>query len=86
MWKLIQGLIFFSVMASNIHWQWTPNPYAVAFCGWFLALMVTGLLSRLLWLRPHQFLNHHQTTLGSHISGFSEKLISQISLNRTRHK
>jgi hypothetical protein len=24
---LLQSLIIFAVVASNIHWQWTPNTY-----------------------------------------------------------
>jgi len=27
---LLQGLIVFAVVGSNIHWQWTPNPYLAA--------------------------------------------------------
>jgi hypothetical protein len=27
MWLLLQSAVIFAVMASNIHWQWTPNPY-----------------------------------------------------------
>jgi hypothetical protein len=25
---LLQSLIVFAVVGSNIHWQWTPNPYS----------------------------------------------------------
>jgi len=25
-WHLLQIVIVYAVMASNIHWQWTPNP------------------------------------------------------------
>ena len=31
MWYLFQSLIIFAVMASNIHWQWTPNGYLAAY-------------------------------------------------------
>jgi hypothetical protein len=27
---LLQALIVFAVVASNIHWQWTPNPHLAA--------------------------------------------------------
>jgi len=29
MWLLLQSAIIFAVIASNIHWQWTPNGYLV---------------------------------------------------------
>jgi len=29
MWLLLQGLIMFAVVASNIHWHWTP-PTAIS--------------------------------------------------------
>jgi hypothetical protein len=29
MWLLFQSLIIFAVVASNIAWQWMPNPYVV---------------------------------------------------------
>ena len=34
---LMQALIFCAVVDSNIHWQWTPNPYLAAAIGVFLA-------------------------------------------------
>jgi hypothetical protein len=34
-------LIIFSVVASNIHWQWTPNGYLASLLGWLLALLLT---------------------------------------------
>jgi hypothetical protein len=27
LWFLIQSSIIFAVIASNIHWHWTPNTY-----------------------------------------------------------
>jgi hypothetical protein len=27
MWLLLQSLMMFAVVASNIHWHWTPNGY-----------------------------------------------------------
>jgi hypothetical protein len=41
MWFLFQGLIIFAVVGSNIHWQWTPNPYIPAGAGILLAYFVT---------------------------------------------
>jgi len=40
-WLLLQGLIMFAVMASNIHWHWTPNGYLAGILGWIAALLVT---------------------------------------------
>jgi hypothetical protein len=39
---LLQCLIIFAVVASNIHWQWTPNPYLAAGLGALLAYAVIG--------------------------------------------
>lgn len=42
----------FAVMASNIHWQWTPNPYLAGILGFVAALLCTvGLSNLLLWAR-----------------------------------
>jgi hypothetical protein len=38
----------FAVTASNIHWQWTPNPYIPALLGYGLAYGATRLLGQLL--------------------------------------
>jgi hypothetical protein len=38
---LLQGLIVFAVVGSNIHWQWTPNPYCASGLGIPLAWAVT---------------------------------------------
>lgn len=52
MWYLFQGSIIFAVVASNIHWQWTPNQYLPAVLGFVAALLVTvGLSNLLLWAR-----------------------------------
>jgi hypothetical protein len=32
-----QALIVFAVIASNIHWHWTPNPYLASELGVLLA-------------------------------------------------
>jgi hypothetical protein len=33
MWLLLQSAVIFAVMASNIHWRWTPNGYLAALIG-----------------------------------------------------
>jgi hypothetical protein len=48
MWFLLQSLIIFAVVASNIHWHWTPNTYLASVLGFLLALLVTVDLSRLI--------------------------------------
>ena len=42
----------FAVMASNIHWQWTPNAYLAAAIGAGMAFLATQILSELIaWSR-----------------------------------
>lgn len=41
MWFLFQGSIVFAVVASNIHWQWTPNGYLAALMGGAAAFWAT---------------------------------------------
>ena len=48
MWYLLQSLIIFAVMASNTHWQWTPNGMVAAMIGTGAALLVTVGLSHLI--------------------------------------
>jgi ABC-type transport system involved in cytochrome c biogenesis permease subunit len=40
---LFQSLVIFAVVASNIHWQWTPNGYLAAGLGIALAYVLTWL-------------------------------------------
>jgi hypothetical protein len=47
MWFLIQGLIIFAVIASNMHWYWTPN-VSLAILGVGVAY---GLTLQLIWYR-----------------------------------
>jgi hypothetical protein len=47
MWYLIQASTMFAVMASNIHWQWTPNGYLAGILGYVAALLATVELSYL---------------------------------------
>jgi hypothetical protein len=44
MWFLLQSLIIFAVMASNIKWQWTPNSYLAGLIGVGLAYGLTQLI------------------------------------------
>jgi hypothetical protein len=41
MWLLLQSLVIFAVVASNIHWHWTPNGYLAGILGWIAALLLT---------------------------------------------
>jgi hypothetical protein len=49
MWFIFQSLIIFAVVASNIHWHWTPNGYLAGLIGVGLAWGLTRLLSARLW-------------------------------------
>jgi uncharacterized membrane protein len=51
MWYLFQGLIVFAVVASNIHWQWTPNGYLAAGLGAGIAFLVTAIVNDLRTMR-----------------------------------
>jgi hypothetical protein len=45
MWPALQASIIFAVVASNIHWHWTPNGYLASLIGIGLAWSLTRLLS-----------------------------------------
>jgi hypothetical protein len=45
MWFLLQASIIFAVVASNIHWHWTPNGYIPALLGIGLAYGLTLLIN-----------------------------------------
>jgi hypothetical protein len=47
-WYCLQGLIVFSVVASNIHWQWTPNGYLATIIGGGMAFLATEIVNELL--------------------------------------
>jgi len=38
---VLQSAIMFAVIASNIHWQWAPNPYVAAIYAFAAAFGVT---------------------------------------------
>jgi len=44
MWLIFQSGIMFAVIASNIHWKWTPNPYIPALAGIGCAFVLTRLI------------------------------------------
>jgi hypothetical protein len=45
MWLLLQSAIIFAVLASNIHWQWTPNGYLAALIGIGIAFAATSAVN-----------------------------------------
>lgn len=47
MWFLFQSLIIFAVMASNIHWEWTPNGYLASLIAGGLAILATVVINEL---------------------------------------
>jgi len=51
MWLLLQSLVIFAVVGTNIHWHWTENIYLPAILGFVAALLLTvgpnGLLDLL---------------------------------------
>jgi hypothetical protein len=52
MWFLFQASIIFAVVASNIHWEWTPNKYLAGMIGAGLAFAATAAINQLLlWSR-----------------------------------
>ena len=51
MWFLFQSTIIFAVVASNIHWHWTPNGYLAGLIGVGLAWLLTRLLIWRPWYR-----------------------------------
>jgi uncharacterized membrane protein YgaE (UPF0421/DUF939 family) len=46
MWHVIQAVLIFGVVASKIHWQWTPNRYVSARLGIGLAYYVAMIFTR----------------------------------------
>src|SRR5262245_8391852 len=46
-WLTFQGLIIFGVVASNIHWQWTPNAYIPGLLGAGLAFGLTAAITQI---------------------------------------
>jgi hypothetical protein len=49
---LLQGLIVFAVVGSNIHWQWTSNGYLASGLGILVVWVVTWWIVEIHPLRP----------------------------------
>ncbi|MGY4160482.1 hypothetical protein ACVINW_006324 [Bradyrhizobium sp. USDA 4461] len=47
MWHLFQSLVIFAVLASNVHWHWTPNGYLAGMIGVGLAWLLTQIINEL---------------------------------------
>ena len=47
MWYLLQSLLIFAVVASNIHWRCTPNRYIPPLLGIGLRPAVAGAVERI---------------------------------------
>lgn len=47
MWQILQAIIIFIVVASNIYWEWTPNGFVAAVIGIGASVAVTAGLG---WL------------------------------------
>ena len=64
MWLLFQSLIIFAVVASNIHWHWTPNGYLAGMLGWIAALLLTvGITNLIDLLRRRRTIGRSQLTI-----------------------
>ena len=52
MWFLLQCVVIFAVMAANVHYGWTPNPYLAALLAIGAAWIITSsaVRDRALWL------------------------------------
>ncbi|MEY9419472.1 hypothetical protein ABIF69_005914 [Bradyrhizobium japonicum] len=53
-WYLLQSTIVFAVVASNIRWHWTPNPYLPSIAGVGLALVATLIFNDIATLRARK--------------------------------
>ena len=47
MWHILQAIIIFAVVASNLYWEWTPNGHLAALIGIGLSFAVTAGLTEL---------------------------------------
>ncbi len=45
MWIAFQSLIIYGVLASNIHWGWSRNPYLVGLLGVGAAYIMTACIA-----------------------------------------
>jgi hypothetical protein len=53
-WLWFQAAVMFAVIATNIHWKWTPNGYLAAIIAAFAAWLATKLLAWALNLRTRE--------------------------------
>ena len=53
MWFLLQSVIIFAVVGSNIAYQWTPNPYLAGLIGIGMAWLVSRLCHSLILRGDH---------------------------------
>jgi hypothetical protein len=61
-WFILQSSIIFAVIASNIHFHWTPNGYLAGLIGVVLAYGLTLLLSARPWKRPGTVIENKRTS------------------------
>jgi hypothetical protein len=59
MWYLLQGAVMFAVLASNIHFHWTPNGYLAALIAVAAAWAVTRALGFVLSVARWPFAGHY---------------------------
>lgn len=48
MWLILQLLIMFAFLASNVHWQWAPNSLVAGLVGFGVAYSVPWMLGKVL--------------------------------------
>jgi hypothetical protein len=53
MWLILQLLIMFAVLASNVHWQWAPNSLLAGLIGFAVACLLPWVLGKVVdfWRR-----------------------------------
>jgi hypothetical protein len=47
-WLILQLLIMFAILASNVHWQWAPNSIVAGLIGFGVAYSVPWVLGKVL--------------------------------------
>ena len=89
--RFLQLLIVFGVLASNVHWKWTPNGYLAAIVAglavWITTVLPVSLWRKLLRFKAKSRLRQKQLSKGltawpASAQGGSQKLIPQIGLDR----
>lgn len=46
LWRIFQGGVILAIVASNIQWQWTPNPYLAFVIGLIVVLLISGFAAK----------------------------------------